>query len=39
MIENDETIKVEIEIGNWDMQRPKGLLHVIRELELDKLND
>ena len=28
--------KVEIEIENWGMQWLKGLLHLIRELELDK---
>ena len=28
--------KVEIKIGIWGMQRLKSLLHLIRELELDK---
>ncbi len=28
--------EVEIEIGVWGMQQAEGLLHLIRELELDK---
>ncbi len=36
MIQNDKAIKVENEIGIWDKQWFKGLLHLIRELELDK---
>ncbi len=37
---NDEAIKFEvefeIEIGGWGTQGLKGLMHLIRELELDK---
>ncbi len=37
---NDEAIgvkaKIEIKTGSWGTQQPKGLLHLIRELELDK---
>ncbi len=29
-------VEVEIEIGGWVTQRLEGLLHLIRELELDK---
>ena len=29
-------VKVEIEIRDWDKQWPEGLLHLIRELELNK---
>ena len=28
--------EVEIKIRSWGTQRPKGLLHLIRKLELDK---
>ncbi len=28
--------EVEVDVGNWGTQWPKGLLHLIRELELDK---
>ena len=38
--ENNETIGVEagdeIEIENWGTQGPEGLMHLSRELELDK---
>ncbi len=28
--------KVEVDVGVWDIQRPEGLLHPIRKLEIDK---